>query len=208
MEDILKVYQRPYDEKNPVVCMDESNKQQVQDLVEPLRTKKAKVECYDSEYRRNGVSNLFMFFEPLRGYRRVEVTDTRKALDWAHQIKYLLDVDYPKAEKVTLVMDNLNTHAGGSLYKAFNPEEASRLLDRLEIHYTPKHGSWLNIAEIELSVLSRECLDRRIPNQQILRNEVKAWSERRNRNTSVVNWQFNSAQARVKLKHLYPIYST
>ena len=179
MEDTLEVYKRPYDEAQPLICMDESSKQQIKDTRTPIPAKPGTVARYDTEYERNGVSNVFMFFEPLQGKRVVEVTDQRTAIDWAHQIRNLVDVHYPQAKRITLVMDNLNTHTGASLYKAFEPKEARRILEKLEIHYTPKHGSWLNMAEIELSILSRQCMDRRIPDQETLKKEILAWQEKR-----------------------------
>jgi hypothetical protein len=180
MENILDVYKRPYDETHPLVCMDESSKQHIKETREPIPAKPGSVEKFDTEYERNGVSNMFMFFDPLEGRRHVVVTDQRTAVDWAHQIRYLVDDMFPHAKRISLVMDNLNTHTGASLYKAFAPAEARRILDKLEIHYTPKHGSWLNMAEIELSILSRQCLDRRIPDQDALKKEVVAWQEKRN----------------------------
>lgn len=204
MEDVLEVYQRPDDPRYPLVCMDESSKQQVREVCEPLPAKPGYVHRYDSEYERNGVSNLFLFFEPLRGRRHLSVTDQRTAVDWAHQIRALVDVHYPDAERITLVMDNLNTHTPASLYKAFAPAEARRLLERLDIHYTPKHGSWLNMAEIEFSILSKQCLDRRIPDQPTLRREVKAWEAERNARASPMDWRFTTEEARIKLKRLYP----
>ncbi len=204
MENILDVYKRSYDETHPLICMDESSKQHLKETRQPIPAKPGSVEKYDTEYERNGVSNLFMFFEPLEGRRHVAVTDQRTALDWAHQIRHLVDVMYPRAERISLVMDNLNTHTGASLYKAFPPEEARRLLDKLEIHYTPKHGSWLNMAEIELSILSRQCLDRRIPDQKALRIEVATWQKNRNASARPMEWRFTNEEARVKLKKLYP----
>jgi hypothetical protein len=204
MEDILDVYQRSYDATHPLVCMDESSKQQLKEVRQPLPAKPGSVEKYDTEYERNGVSHLFMFFEPLGGQRHVAVSDHRTAVDWAHQIKQLVDVLYPQAERITLVMDNLNTHTGASLYKTFPPEEARRILDKLDIHYTPKHGSWLNMAEIELSILSRQCLRRRIPDQQTLKKEVAAWQTTRNAIGKPMEWRFNQDEARVKLRKLYP----
>jgi hypothetical protein len=204
MEDVLEVYRRPYDPNRPQVCMDESSKQQLQEIRTPIAPEPGQVERYDTEYERNGVSNLFMFFEPLGGWRHVEVTDRRTAVDWAEQIRQLVDVHYPDAERITLVMDNLNTHAPASLYKAFSPEEARRILERLEIHYTPKHGSWLNMAEIELSILSKQCLDRRIGDQATLKREVAAWEASRNAHTEPMQWRFTTADARIKLKRLYP----
>jgi transposase len=204
MEDVLEVYQRPYDDTHPLIGMDESSKQLVKEVRSPLPGQPGEPEKYDFEYERNGVSNLFLFFEPLSGKRYVNVTEQRTAVDWAHQIQELVDIRYPHAERITLVLDNLNTHVGASLYKAFEPQEARRLLDKLEIHYTPKHGSWLNMAELELSVLSRQCLDRRIPDQETLEREVKAWEARRNTSPAPVKWRFTTTDARIKLKRLYP----
>jgi hypothetical protein len=204
MENILEVYQRVYDETHPLVCMDESSKQYIKKTRQSIPAKPGSVEKYDTEYERNGVSNLFIFFEPLEGKRQVAVTDQRTAVDWAHQIRKLVDDMYPRAKRITLVMDNLNAHTGGSLYKTFPPEEARRILDKLEIHYTPKHGSWLNMAEIELSILSRQCLDRHIPDQQSLKREVAAWQEKRNTIARPMEWRFTNEDARVKLKKLYP----
>jgi hypothetical protein len=204
MEDVLEVYKRPYDEAQPLICMDESSKQHVKEVREPIPEKPGSPARYDSEYERNGVSNVFMFFEPLAGKRYVEITDRRTAVDWAEQIRDLVDVHYPNAKRITLVMDNLNTHVGASLYKKFEPQEARRILDKLEIHYTPKHGSWLNMAEIELSILSRQCMDARIPDQESLRKEVTAWQQQRNTISSPMKWRFTTADARVKLHKLYP----
>ena len=207
MEDVLEVYKRPYDENHPVVCMDETSKQQIKEIRTPIPAEPGEVERYDTEYERNGVSNIFMFCEPLKGWRKAEVTDRRTKLDWAHAVKDLVDVDYPDAEKIVLVSDNLNTHEPSSLYEAFAPEEARRILNRLEMHHTPKHGSWLNMAEIEFSVLGRQCLDRRIPDQETLKKEVKAWNQERNNKMGKVNWQFTTKDARIKLKRLYPVIS-
>ena len=207
MEDTLDVYKRPYDEAQPLICMDESSKQQIKDTRTLIPAKPGTVTRYDTEYERNGVSNVFMFFEPLRGKRFVEVTDQRTAIDWAHQIRNLVDVHYPQAKRITLVMDNLNTHTGASLYKAFEPKEARRILEKLEIHYTPKHGSWLNMAEIELSILSRQCMDRRIPDQETLKTEILAWQEKRNAIARRMKWRFTTEDARIKLKKLYPTLS-
>lgn len=204
MENILDVYKRPYDETHPLVCMDESSKQHIKETREPIPAKPGSVEKFDTEYERNGVSNLFMFFDPLEGRRHVVVTDQRTAVDWAHQIRYLVDDMFPHAKRISLVMDNLNTHTGASLYKAFAPAEARRILDKLEIHHTPKHGSWLNMAEIELSILSRQCLDRRIPDQDALKKEVAAWQEKRNAIARPMEWRFTTEDARIKLKKLYP----
>lgn len=204
MEDILDVYKGSYDATYPLICMDESSKQHIKETREPIPAKPGSVEKYDTEYERNGVSNLFMFFEPLEGKRHVVVTDQRTAVDWAFQIRYLVDVIHPRAERIALVMDNLNTHTGASLYKAFPPAEARRILAKLEIHYTPKHGSWLNMAEIELSILSRQCLDRRIPDQEALKIEVATWQAKRNAIARPMEWRFTNEDARVKLKKLYP----
>ncbi len=204
MEDILTVYKQPYDEAYPVVCMDESSKQHLKETRTPLPMRPGKPERYDTEYERNGTSNLFLFFEPLRGWRRIDVTNRRTAVDWALQIKKLVDEDYPDAKKIRLVMDNLNTHIGASLYKRFEPEEARRLLDKLEFHYTPKHGSWLNMAEIEFSLLSRQCMRDRMVDRSYLTQEVSAWVNNRNACKSEMNWRFTTEDARIKLKHLYP----
>ena len=204
MEDILEVYHRKYDSKKPLICMDETSKQLTKEIRVPIPVKPGKASRYDTEYERNGVGNLFIFFEPLKGKRYIEVTSYRKAKDWAHQIKKLVDEIYPEAEKIVLVMDNLNTHSGASLYKTFSPKEARRILSRLEIHYTPKHGSWLNMAEIEFSVLNRQCLNRRIANIELLKEEISSWEEERNMIASPMSWQFSLDEARTKLKKLYP----
>lgn len=204
MERILTVYKRAYNPKNPVVCFDESSKQQIKEIIEPLPVQPGRTARYESEYQKNGVSSLAMFFEPLAGIRQVEVTDTRKAEDWAQWIKKLVDEWYPEAEKITLVMDNLNTHTPASLYKVFNPGEAKRIADKIEIEYTPVHGSWLNMAEIEFSILSKQCLHRRIPDQETMRKEIKAWQEERNASKVGCNWQLTTEDARIKLKKLYP----
>lgn len=204
MEAVLTEYVRPYDPKRPSVNMDETSKQLVAETRPRQPAKPGVVERYDFEYERKGVANLFLFTEPLRGWRRVAVTERRTKCDWAEQVRFLLDEIYPEAERVTLVCDNLNTHTPGALYAAFPPAEARRLLDRLEILHTPKHGSWLNIAEIELSVLSRQCLAERIPTAADLSNATNAWAERRNTEGNTVNWRFTTADARIKLKHLYP----
>ena len=204
MEDVLEVYHRPYDERFPVVCMDETSKQLVSEKRVPIPMAKGRPAHCDYEYKRNGVANLFMFTEPLQGWRWAEVTDRRTRTDWALVIQELLDVHHPHAAKVVLVMDNLNTHTLGSLYEAFDPAEARRLAQRLEIHYTPKHGSWLNIAETELSVLAMQCLNRRISTKEDLTRQVQAWQDDRNRTTKGVDWQFTTQQARVKLRRLYP----
>lgn len=204
MEDVLEVYQRPYDPQRPVVCLDETSKQLTEETRTPLPMAPGVPERHDYEYVRNGVANLFMLAEPLRGWRQVEVTEQRTRKDYAHILRDLVDVHYPSATVIVLVQDNLNTHTPGSLYHAFAPAEAKRILDRLEIHYTPKHGSWLNIAEIELSILSRQCLDQRIPDQQTLVREVSAWKQERDAKSSKVDWRFTTRDARIKLKRLYP----
>lgn len=205
MEAILDVYQRIYNPERPVVCVDESNKQLIQSFIDDLPTKEGLVRKEESEYIRKGTSNLFMFFEPLAGKRHVEVTKRRTAIDFADAMKLLTDKLYPQATQITVVLDNLNTHTKASLYKAFEPEEAKRIADRLVFEFTPKRGSWLNMAESEFSVLSRQCLNRRIPNQEKLISEIKAWCDERNEKTIVTNWQFTVADARVKLKNLYPV---
>ncbi len=176
----------------------------VQETRAPRPARPSAASGYDYEYERNGVSNLFMLFAPLEGWRRVGVTDRRTKVDWAHQVKKLVDEDYPDKDRIVLVMDNLNTHHAASLYEAFEPMEARRIAERLEIHYTPKHGSWLNMAEIEIGVLARQCLDRRIPGQEALCREVDAWQDQRNRDMARVDWRFTTADARIKLKSLYP----
>ena len=186
MEDILEIYQRPEVPSNPVVCVDETSKQHIKDTREPLRITEGTPSRYDYEYQRNGVSNLFMIFAPLLGFRHVEVTDRRTSIDFAHICRDLVDIHFPDAEKITLVCDNLNTHKPTSLYKAFASDEARRIAEKLQFHYTPKHGSWLNIAEIEFSVLSRQCLSRRIPDQDTLKREVQAWQNRRNQQRATV----------------------
>jgi hypothetical protein len=204
MEVVLDIYKRIYNPLNPVVCFDESSKQQIQDLVDGLPTRPGNIAKFDSEYQRNGVSNLFMIFEPLQGKRYVKVTDRRTKMDWAECMKFIVDELYPKALKVTVVMDNLNTHSPASLYVRFDPATAKRIADKLDIQYTPKHGSWLNMAEIEFSALSRQCLNRRISTQEKLILEVKAWEYARNEATIGCNWQFTTSDARIKLKKLYP----
>lgn len=208
MEDILEVYRRPYDPEEPMVCMDEITKQLTKETRRTIPAESGIPARYDYEYERNGVCNLFMFYEPFGGKRYVSITDHRKKVDWALQIKKLLDNHYPSARKVVLVMDNLNTHTGASLYETFPPHEARRLFERLEIHYTPKHGSWLNIAEIELRVLSGQCLKRRIPDKQTLQKEVTQWQNQRNSRKAKVDWRFSTDNARIKLKRLYPMLLT
>ncbi len=204
MEDVLAVYTRPYNPRYPQVCLDEISKQLLAEVVSPLPLAPGQPVREDYEYARGGTANLFIVCEPLRGWRHLTGTARRTKVDWAHCVKELVDVHYPDAEKIVLVMDNLNTHTPASLYEAFAPAEAKRLTDRLEIHYTPKHGSWLNIAEIELSVLGRQCLDRRIADTARLMREVAAWEDGRNGADAVVNWRFTMADARISLKHLYP----
>jgi hypothetical protein len=204
MEEVLDVYTRPADPRRPQVCLDEASKQLLADVRPPLPMRPGAVERVDSEYKREGTANLFMLFEPLAGWRHVVVTQQRTRVDFAHVIKYLVDERYPAAEQIVLVMDQLNTHTKASLYEAFPPAEAKRLADKLEIHYTPKHGSWLNMAEIELSVLARQCLRDRLANAQTLKTEVAAWEQERNNASLTVDWRFTTADARIKLKHLYP----
>ena len=204
MEDVLDVYTRPYDPARPVVCLDETSKQLVSETRTPLPAEPGQPERVDYEYERQGTANLFMAVEPLTGQRHVTVTDRRTAVDFAQVVKALLEVHYPHAEKVVLVLDNLNTHKPAALYQAFEPAVAWRLLERLDIHHTPKHGSWLNMAEIELSVLSQQCLNRRIPDTATLTREVAAWQQARNADPRPVNWRFTTADARIKLKRLYP----
>lgn len=204
MEDVLDLYARPRDAERPLVCFDESNKEQHRETVAPLLAAPGRPARRESTYERNGVSNLFMFFAPLENWRRVKVTDRRTAADWAHCMRDLVDVHFPAARRIVIVQDNLNTHAPAALYAAFPPAEAKRIWDRLEFHYTPKQGSWLNMAEIELSVLGRQCLDRRIPDQATLRQEVDAWAARRNAARATIAWQFTTADARRKLIKLYP----
>ena len=206
MEDVLDVYTRPHDTHHPLVCMDETSKQQIMEVRRPVDAEPGRTRRYDSEYKRNGVSNLFMFSAPLEGWRHVKVTDRRTKVDWARAMRELVDEWFPEAPKITVVMDNLNTHGPSSLYEAFAPQEAKRILNRLELHYTPKHGSWLNMAETELSVLSRQCLSRRIPDQQTLRREVAAWEAERNAKGSTVDWRFTTEDARIKLRRLYPSF--
>jgi DDE superfamily endonuclease len=203
MEDVLEVYHRPHDPRRPVVCMDETFKQLVGEEREPLPPAPGRVERYDSVYVRNGVASLFLAFEPLAGWREVAVTDTRKRGDWAHFIRDLVDVRYREAEKVVLVMDQLNTHAVASLYEVFPPAEAWRIAERLEVHHTPKHGSWLNMAEIELSALARD-LPERVGDRAAMTRHVGKWKERRNSAGVKADWQFTTADARIKLRKLYP----
>ena len=204
MEDVLEVYQRPYDRQRPLVCLDETSKQLIAETRVPIAAKPGRPGRHDYEYRRNGTANLFMMFAPLEGWRHVKVTDRHTAVDYAQVLKELSDTHFPGSAKIVLVQDNLNTHKPASLYEAFPPAEARRLVERFEWHYTPKHGSWLDMAESELSVLSSQCLDRRIPDQRVLKDEVEAWEADRNRKHAKANWQFTTADARVKLSRLYP----
>ena len=204
MEDVLDVYTLPDDPQVPTVCFDEPSKHLIKETRIPLPAEPGQPQRYDYEYERNGVQNLFMFFCPLRNWRHVKVTDHRTKADYAHCMWELVDDLLPDAPHIRVVQDNLNTHTPAALYEVFPPTEAKRILDRLEFHYTPKHGSWLNMAEIELSVLNRQCLDRRIPDQPTLTAEVAAWEQTRNANGATVNWHFTTADARIKLKRLYP----
>ncbi len=204
MEDILEVYTQPYDPKRPQICMDETNKQLLEDIQEPLPAKPGQVERIDYEYERNGTVNLFIFVEPLTGKRYVKVTERRTRKDWALAMRELSDDLYPDTQVIVVVSDNLNTHSPASFYEAFAPEEARRLAKRFEFHYTPKHGSWLNMAEIELSVLGRQCLAGRIQDIETLTRKVLAWEEERNAAVVKVHWRFTTTDARIKLAHLYP----
>jgi hypothetical protein len=204
MEDILDLYAQPLDDLSPVICMDEKPLQLLDEARDPLPMKPGKPRRYDGEYVRNGTGCIFLFTEPLAGWRHVSACQRRTKIDWAYQIRDLLEIYYPDIPKIRLVMDNLNTHSISSFYEAFPPEIARNLVKRLEIHYTPKHGSWLNIAEIELSVLTRQCLDRRISTIQSLNHELAAWEACRNETQKSVDWQFTTGTARVKLKRLYP----
>ncbi len=204
MEDILELYCLPYDPRIPLVCMDEQSRQLIKETRIPMPAAAGKPQRVDYEYERNGTGNIFMFVEPLAGWRHVNVRKRKTSVDWAHEIKELLEVHYPQAPLLRLVCDNLNTHKTGSLYEAFEPKQARLLAKRLEIHYTPKHGSWLNIAEIELSALSRQCLNRRIPDIDTLHSETQSWEQTRNEKQKGVDWQFTTDDARIKLKTLYP----
>jgi hypothetical protein len=206
MEDVLELYHAPYEPLRPVVCFDEGTKQLLAETRTPLPMQPGKSQRYDYEYERHGTCNLFMFCEPLGGWRHVDVTERRTMVEYAHCMKDLSDVWYPEAECIRVVQDNLSTHKPAALYEAFPPEEARRILERIEFHYTPKHGSWLNMAEIELNVLGRQCLDRRIGDKDTLTGEVAAWEEQRNQNAATVNWQFATQDARIKLKKLYPSF--
>ncbi len=204
MEDVLDVYTRPYDPRFPQVCLDETSRQLLADAAPPLPLAPGRPAREDYEYVRQGTVNLFLVCEPLRGRRHVTVSDRRTRVDWAHCIRDLIDLHYPDAERIVLVQDNLNTHTPASLHEAFPPAEAKRLAAKLELHYTPKHGSWLNMAELELGVLAGQCLDRRLPDRATLEREVAAWEAERNAATRAIAWRFTTADARIKLKHLYP----
>jgi hypothetical protein len=204
MEDVLDVYQRPDDPTRPVVCLDETSRQLLADVRPPLPPARGHAARHDPEYVRGGVVNLFLVTDPLRGWRQVRVSDQRTRVDWAHCVRELVDRHYPDADRIVLVMDQLNTHSPASLYQAFPPAEARRIADKLEIHHTPKHGSWLNMAEIELSVLARQCLNRRLGDRGPMEREVAAWATARNAAGSGIDWRFTTADARIKLKRLYP----
>lgn len=207
MEEVLDLYAEPDDPTRPVVCCDETSKQLLVDKTEPVRAKPGKVEQYDYEYQRNGTRNLFLFVHPLRGWRHVEVTERRTARDFAHQMKWLVDEAFPEADVVRLVVDNLNTHRAASLYETFDPAEARRIAKRLEFHYTPKHGSWLNMAEIELSVFGKHCLAGRVPDHETLKREVAALERERNQARATIHWRFTTHDARTKLQRIYPSHS-
>lgn len=204
MENVLETYKRPHDPKHPVVCMDEKPKQLVKETRAPIACCKGQPQRFDFEYERNGTANVFVFVEPLKGWRRVEATARRTKVDWARQIQKLVKVDYPEAQRITLVLDNLNTHSLSSLYEAFDPAEARRLIEKLEIVHTPRHGSWLNVAEVELAVLEKQSISGRVPDMEALRFRIKAWERERNNSKAKVNWQFTTAAARTKLRRLYP----
>jgi transposase len=206
MEDILDVYTRKYDESCILVCMDEVPRQLIGETRVPVPQGRGKINRYDTEYKRNGTCEIFMFAAPLKGWRRAEAMEQRTRVDWARQIKKLITSDFPKAKKIVLVMDNLNTHTIGSLYKTFPAEEARQYRNMLEIHYTPKHGSWLNMAEIEINVLVNHGLSKRVPTMQQMRKEVAAWNKDRNQRASKINWRFSTEDARIKLKRLYPLF--
>jgi hypothetical protein len=204
MEDVLDVYGRPYDPHHPQVCFDEKSVQLIAETRHPLPSKPGQPERFDYEYRRNGTANLFVFFQPLMGWRHIVITDRRTKVDFAQCMRYLTDELFPEADTIVIVQDNLNTHTPASLYEAFEPAEAKRILDRLEFHYTPKHASWLNMVEIEIGVLCEQCLDRRIPDRPTLASEIAAWERDRNEQRATVRWRFSTADARIKLKRLYP----
>lgn len=207
MEDVLDLYEEPYDPLRPKVNFDETSKQLIEEVRQSIAPKPGQAERFDYEYKRNGTRNLFVFCEPQAGWRHISVTARRTKRDFAHQMKWLVDERYPEAEVIRIVMDNLNTHKWASLYEAFEPQEARRILRKLEFHYTPKHASWLNMAEIELSVLMRQCLDRRIPDEETLKREINAYEARRNEAKASIDWQFTCKEARVKLHSLYPSIS-
>ena len=204
MEDVLDVYHRPYDPRHPQVCFDEKCVQLIAETRQPLPVKPGQPQRYDYEYRREGTANLFVFFQPLKGWRHIGVTDRRTQADFAESMRYLVDEMFPQTQRIVVVLDNLNTHTPASLYEAFPPGEARRILNKLEFHYTPKHGSWLNMVEIEIGVLSEQCLDRCIPDKEMLATETRAWERARNERRATVDWRFSIADARVKLKRLYP----
>jgi hypothetical protein len=204
MENVLAVYKRPYDPDHPVVCFDEKSKQLVGEVAVPIPAAPGRVECHDYEYVRNGTANLFMLVEPLAGWRQVNVTSRRTKIDFAQQMKELVEAHYPHAGKITLVMDNLNTHRMSCLYEAFPPEQARRIIEKIEVVHTPKHGSWLNMAECELSVLEKQCLSERIGDEASLREKVSIWNADRNNRSKKIDWQFETADARIKLRRLYP----
>jgi hypothetical protein len=206
MEDVLEVYHRPHDPRRPLVCLDETTKQLVKETRSPLPMEPGQPERFDCEYERNGVGTLFMMVAPLEGWRAVRTTEQKKRVDYAHCLQWLSDVRFVHADKIVLVNDNPNTHQAASLYQAFAPDEARRLMERFEFHYTPKHGSWLNMAETELSVLQKQCLDRRIPDMSAPSREVQAWSHLRNHQLKSIHWHFTTADARIKLSKLYPSY--
>ena len=207
MEQVLEVYKRPFDPDYPVVCMDETSTQCVKEVRPVIAAKPGQIERYDVEYERNGVAHLIQFYAPFVGWRRIQVADNHAACEWAKGVKTLVEQDFADAKRITLVMDNLNTHTGASLYKAFEPHIARALLDKLEFVYTPKHGSWLNMAECEFSVLARQCLSRRLPDLETVRDEVNDWSHARNQAATTVDWRFTTEDARIKLKRLYPAIS-
>jgi len=206
MEDILDVYTRKYEEECVLVCMDEVPRQLIDETRKPVPAGCGKLARYDTEYKRNGTCEIFMLAAPLRNWRRAEVTEHRTRIDWALQIKKLITVDFPDAKKIVLVMDNLNTHTIGSLYKTFPPEEARSYRNKLEIHYTPKHGSWLNMAEIEINIMVNHGLSKRVPSIKQMKREVAAWNKLRNKTANKINWRFTTDDARIKLKRLYPLF--
>ena len=204
MEAVLDVYKRPFDSDYPVVCMDETTKQCTREVRAPIKASPGQTERYDGEYERNGVAHLMLFYNPLENWRNIRIADNHASGEWAEGVRQLVQTTYPEAKKITLVMDNLSTHTGASLYKTFEPELAHALLQKLEFIYTPKHGSWLNMAECEFSVLARQCLDRRIADTTLLTREINAWQSKRNKNDEPVDWRFTTEDARIKLKKLYP----